>query len=83
MIKAAVLVPAPDYPEDWRWAYDGEAAALARAEMTTIEPFVAFHEGLAWVAQLDGVSSVIPGATFMSRNQGVPPSSTMRSVRDR
>ena len=34
MIKAAVLVPAPDYPEDWRWAYDGEAAALTRAGMT-------------------------------------------------
>ena len=31
MIKAAVLVPAPDYPEDWRWAYDVEADALRRA----------------------------------------------------
>jgi glutathione synthase/RimK-type ligase-like ATP-grasp enzyme len=37
MIKAAVLVPAPDYPEDWRWAYEGEAAALARAGFA-VEP---------------------------------------------
>ena len=37
MIKAAVLVPAPDYPEDWRWAYDGEADALSRAGMA-VEP---------------------------------------------
>jgi glutathione synthase/RimK-type ligase-like ATP-grasp enzyme len=37
MIKAAVLVPAPDYPEEWRWAYDGEAEALKRAGMD-VEP---------------------------------------------
>lgn len=37
MISAAVLVPAPDYPEDWSWAYDVEAAALERAGMT-VEP---------------------------------------------
>ncbi|MEO7603351.1 MAG: hypothetical protein ABIS39_08890 [Sphingomicrobium sp.] len=30
MRKAAVLVPAPDYPEDWDWAFDVEAAALTR-----------------------------------------------------
>lgn len=30
MIRAAVLVPAPDYYEDWSWAYDVEAAALLR-----------------------------------------------------
>ena len=30
MIRAAVLVPAPDYPEDWAWAFDVEAAALQR-----------------------------------------------------
>ncbi|MES2001015.1 MAG: hypothetical protein V4444_01710 [Pseudomonadota bacterium] len=30
MIRAAVLVPAPDYPEDWEWAFDVEAAALQR-----------------------------------------------------
>lgn len=30
MTRAAVLVPAPDYKEDWAWAYDVEAAALER-----------------------------------------------------
>ena len=30
MIRAAVLVPAPDYPEDWAWAFDVQAAALER-----------------------------------------------------
>lgn len=30
MSRAAVLVPAPDYGEDWAWAYDVEAAALER-----------------------------------------------------
>lgn len=29
-MRAAVLVPAPDYPEDWDWAYEVEAAALLR-----------------------------------------------------
>ena len=28
MIRAAVLVPAPDYEEPWNWAYDIEARAL-------------------------------------------------------
>jgi glutathione synthase/RimK-type ligase-like ATP-grasp enzyme len=28
-MRIAVLVPAPDYPEAWRWAYDPEAGALA------------------------------------------------------
>ena len=37
MIKAAVLVPAPDYPEEWAWAYDVEADALARAGFA-VEP---------------------------------------------
>lgn len=37
MIKAAVLVPAPDYPEAWDWTYDVEADALTRAGMT-VEP---------------------------------------------
>jgi glutathione synthase/RimK-type ligase-like ATP-grasp enzyme len=27
-MRAAVLVPAPDYPEPWDWAFDVEAAAL-------------------------------------------------------
>ena len=30
MIRAAILVPSPDYPEDWDWAYEVEAAALLR-----------------------------------------------------
>ncbi|HEY0628542.1 MAG TPA: hypothetical protein VGD23_04360 [Sphingomicrobium sp.] len=30
-MRAAILVPAPDYPEDWDWAYEGEAAVLLRA----------------------------------------------------
>jgi glutathione synthase/RimK-type ligase-like ATP-grasp enzyme len=30
-MRIAVLVPAPDYPEPWAWAYDVEAAALRRA----------------------------------------------------
>lgn len=29
-MRAAILVPAPDYPEDWDWAYEVEAAALLR-----------------------------------------------------
>jgi glutathione synthase/RimK-type ligase-like ATP-grasp enzyme len=31
MINVAVLVPAPEYPEPWAWAYDVEAAALEGA----------------------------------------------------
>ena len=30
-MKVAVLVPAPDYPEPWAWAFDVEAAALEGA----------------------------------------------------
>ena len=30
MKRALVLVPAPDYEEAWKWAYDVEAAVLAR-----------------------------------------------------
>jgi glutathione synthase/RimK-type ligase-like ATP-grasp enzyme len=37
MIKAAVLVPAPDYPENWDWTYDVEADALTRAGIA-VEP---------------------------------------------
>lgn len=29
-MRLAFLVPAPDYPEPWRWAFDAEAAALER-----------------------------------------------------
>ena len=37
MIKAAVLVPAPDYPEAWGWTYEVEAEALTRAG-NAVEP---------------------------------------------
>jgi glutathione synthase/RimK-type ligase-like ATP-grasp enzyme len=30
-MRVAMLVPAPDYPEPWAWAYDVEAAALESA----------------------------------------------------
>jgi glutathione synthase/RimK-type ligase-like ATP-grasp enzyme len=37
-MRIAILVPAPDYPEPWRWTYDPEAEALASAgaEVTPI-----------------------------------------------
>ncbi len=37
MITAAVLVPAPDYPEAWAWTYDVEAEVLRRAGFS-VEP---------------------------------------------
>ncbi|HET9397536.1 MAG TPA: hypothetical protein VFO45_01835 [Sphingomicrobium sp.] len=30
-MRAAIFVPAPDYPEDWDWAYEVEASVLVRA----------------------------------------------------
>lgn len=33
-MRAAILVPAPDYPEEWDWAYEVEAAALLRAGLS-------------------------------------------------
>ena len=30
-MRVAILVPAPDYPEPWRWTYDPEAEALRAA----------------------------------------------------
>ena len=33
-MKLAFLVPAPDYPEPWRWAFDAEAAALQKRGVT-------------------------------------------------
>jgi glutathione synthase/RimK-type ligase-like ATP-grasp enzyme len=36
-MRIACLVPAPDYPEPWRWAFDVEAEALAAAG-ATVEP---------------------------------------------
>jgi glutathione synthase/RimK-type ligase-like ATP-grasp enzyme len=38
-MRVAVLVPEPDYPEPWRWAYDVEAAALSSGG-ATVEPAV-------------------------------------------
>jgi glutathione synthase/RimK-type ligase-like ATP-grasp enzyme len=37
-MRIAILVPAPDYPEPWRWAYDPQTEALAAggAEVTPI-----------------------------------------------
>jgi glutathione synthase/RimK-type ligase-like ATP-grasp enzyme len=36
-MRVALLVPQPGYPEPWRWAFDVEAEALARAGCT-VEP---------------------------------------------
>src|SRR4029078_9544839 len=38
LMRIAVLVPDPDYPEPWRWTYDPEAKALtdAGADVTPI-----------------------------------------------
>lgn len=38
-MRIAVLVPEPDYPEPWRWAYDVEAEALTSAG-AKVEPLV-------------------------------------------
>jgi glutathione synthase/RimK-type ligase-like ATP-grasp enzyme len=37
MTRVTVLVPAPDYPDAWDWAYDVEAAAMERGGLT-VEP---------------------------------------------
>src|SRR5207248_995014 len=39
LMRIAVLVPAPDYPEPWRWTYDPQADALRRAG-AEVEPIV-------------------------------------------
>lgn len=36
-VRLAFLVPAPDYPADWAWAYEAEAGALIEAGIT-VEP---------------------------------------------
>jgi glutathione synthase/RimK-type ligase-like ATP-grasp enzyme len=53
-MRIAVLVPAPDYPEPWGWAYDVEASALAAAG-AVVEP-------VAWTdpADLSGFDLVLP-----------------------
>jgi len=53
-MRIAVLVPAPDYPEPWRWTYDVEAAALENAG-ASVEP-------VAWTksGNLEGFDLVLP-----------------------
>jgi glutathione synthase/RimK-type ligase-like ATP-grasp enzyme len=53
-VRIAVLIPAPDYPEAWHWAYDIEAEALSAAG-ATVEPIV-------WNADRDlgGFDVVLP-----------------------
>jgi glutathione synthase/RimK-type ligase-like ATP-grasp enzyme len=53
-MRIAVLVPAPDYPEPWAWAYDVEAAALASSG-AEVEP-------IAWTEaeDLTGFDLVLP-----------------------
>lgn len=53
-MRVAILTPAPDYWEDWAWAYDVEAAALVRAGVE-VAP-------LAWTeaSDLAGFDAVLP-----------------------
>jgi glutathione synthase/RimK-type ligase-like ATP-grasp enzyme len=53
-VRIAFLVPAPDYPEPWRWAFDVEAEALIAAG-ADVEP-------LSWTEahDLSGFDLVLP-----------------------
>lgn len=53
-MRSAILVPAPDYPEDWDWAYEVEAAVLLRAGFSV--------EARAWTepGDLDDFDLVMP-----------------------
>jgi glutathione synthase/RimK-type ligase-like ATP-grasp enzyme len=53
-VRAAIFVPAPDYPEDWDWAYEVEAAVLLRAGFSV--------EARAWIdpGDLGGFDLVMP-----------------------
>ena len=53
-MRIAVLVPAPDYPEPWRWAYDVEATALIDAG-ASVEPIVWSGAG-----DLGGFDAILP-----------------------
>lgn len=53
-MRLAFLVPAPDYPEPWRWAFDAEAAALERRGVR-VDP-VEWTSG----ADLSGYDLVLP-----------------------
>ncbi|HXH15150.1 MAG TPA: hypothetical protein VNJ10_03350 [Sphingomonas sp.] len=58
MMRAAVLTPAPDFAEDWNWAFDVQAAALREAGIA-VEP-------LAWTEarDLDRFDAVLPLVTW-------------------
>jgi glutathione synthase/RimK-type ligase-like ATP-grasp enzyme len=53
-VRLAVLIPAPGYPEPWRWAYDAEARALEDAGATVA--------AVPWTeaAALDGYDLILP-----------------------
>lgn len=53
-MRFAVLVPAPDYPEPWEWAFDAEADALREAGVQ-VDP-------ISWTnaADLSGYDLVLP-----------------------
>jgi len=53
-VRLAILIPAADYPLEWRWAYDVEAAALTTAG-AEVEP-------VAWTGkcELGGFDLVLP-----------------------
>jgi len=53
-MRFAVLVPDPDYPESWRWAYDPQAAPLIAAG-AVVEPII-------WtqVGDVSGYDLVLP-----------------------
>jgi glutathione synthase/RimK-type ligase-like ATP-grasp enzyme len=53
-MRIAFLVPAPDYPEPWRWAYEPEAEVLRRAG-AEVDPVPWTEAG-----DLDGYDIVLP-----------------------
>ncbi|MDQ3246039.1 MAG: hypothetical protein M3Q52_03935 [Pseudomonadota bacterium] len=57
-MRIAFLVPAPNFPEPWRWAFDAEASALVAAGVT-VDP-------IAWTEAGDllGYDLVLPLVTW-------------------
>ena len=53
-MRLAFLVPAPEYPEPWRWAFDPESAPLERRG-ATVEPVVWTEAG-----DLTGYDLILP-----------------------
>ena len=53
-MRIAFLVPAPDNPTEWRWAYDPQAAALEAAGMGVVP--------VPWTdaADADGFELIMP-----------------------